>query len=285
MADHILKADTYEKQSAKWRKQNSIRDIELTHWLLPKYDGCHAIIDTTTCEVWSREMKPVLSMRLQAVKVRELLGPGLMVQGEAWFPGRDFPTVSGQFRQHEQNDLVFVAFNCLTKEEFEAGYSNAPYHERFDRLFPLYLDKRWPDVTRAQHYPAGTYGSSTQRAAEYKAKGSFDGAILADPWAAWSRGRSRNGELIKVKPNISLDLRVTKLYCETGEKTGRQVWTADVVYRGVTSRVGSGMPHDADAVPKVGQIIEVEAMGLTEDGRLREPRFKSIRHDKEEPDT
>lgn len=285
MADHILKADTYEKQSAKWRKQNSIRDIERTHRLMPKYDGCHAIIDTTTCEVWSREMKPVLSMQLQAVQVREILGPGLIVQGEAWAPGLDFPTISGQFRQHEQNGLTFVVFNCLTKGEFEAGFSNTPYYKRFDRLLPICTDNRGVGVLRAVHYPAGTYGSSAQRAAEYKERGGYDGAILADPMATWARGRSRNGELIKVKPNISLDLRVTKLYCETGEKTGRQVWTVDVVYKGVVSRVGSGMPHDVGAVPKVGQIIEVEAMGFTEDGKLREPRFKSIRHDKEEPDT
>jgi ATP-dependent DNA ligase len=49
----------------------------------------------------------------------------------------------------------------------------------------------------------------------------------------------------------------------------------------VRSWVGSGVPHNIDVSELApGAIVEVEAMGLTPDGKLREPRFKGIRYDK-----
>ena len=40
----------------------------------------------------------------------------------------------------------------------------------------------------------------------------------------------------------------------------------------------------ADPASIVGKIVEVEAMGYTSDGFLREPRFIRVRDDKEIPD-
>lgn len=56
-------------------------------------------------------------------------------------------------------------------------------------------------------------------------------------------------------------------------------------FQGKRLGVGSGVPHKLEDVPKVGDIVEVEAMDLSGDGLLREPRFKGIRFDKLEPDT
>src|SRR5690606_17449379 len=105
-----------------------------------------------------------------------------------------------------------------------------------------------------------------------------------DPNAVWFRGDSKVGELIKVKPTLALDLRCVNYGIETGEKTGRKVVTLVVHYRGVETTVGSGVPHDLDPYTVAGKIIEVECLGVTEDGKLREPRFKGVRFDKLEPD-
>jgi DNA ligase-1 len=94
----------------------------------------------------------------------------------------------------------------------------------------------------------------------------------------------KNGEIIKVKPTLSLDLRVLQVHVAEGIKTGRPVHTIDVWYNGVRTRVGSGIPHSFNDVPQAGQIVEIECMGLTLTGALREPRFKGIRLDKEQPD-
>lgn len=283
MPDLILKADTFDKQSSKWRKGKDLQSVRDTHWLMPKYDGCHCIIDTTTLEVWTREWKPVRSMDEQARQVAEILGPGLFVQGEAWHPDMDFPAISGTFRRYEQSSLWFMAFNSLTRDEWLEGVSARPYILRYDALAPL-GHQALGFALRASHYPERTYGDPAKHAKLWKDGGRHDGAILVDPNAGWQRGRSRNGELIKVKPNETYDLRCIDASVRTGEKTGRDVLVVAVTFNGVVVEVGSGVPHSLKREDVLGKIVEVECMGITPDGSLREPRFKGVRDDKETPD-
>ena len=62
-----------------------------------------------------------------------------------------------------------------------------------------------------------------------------------------------------------------------------------VEYRGVQTQVGTGFSDaERETIASQGtrnQIAEVEFMELTADGKLREPRFKGWRYDKEQPDT
>jgi DNA ligase-1 len=115
--------------------------------------------------------------------------------------------------------------------------------------------------------------------------GGYDGAIIRNSNTKYTPGLVKNAEIIKVKPLTSLDLRVDSVMTEPGAKTGRPVYTIEVNYKGVTSKVGSGIPHAYNDVPKIGQIVQIDCLGITADGKLREPRFIGIRHDKEEPDT
>ena len=60
-------------------------------------------------------------------------------------------------------------------------------------------------------------------------------------------------------------------------------------FRGIEVRAG-GLDYDTrrtwfnnpDSI--IGKIVEVECLGVTEDGSLREPRIKGVRHDKIKPD-
>ena len=63
-----------------------------------------------------------------------------------------------------------------------------------------------------------------------------------------------------------------------------------MLYRGVQTDVGTGFTdREREEIAAAGQapcgIAEVEFMELTADGKLREPRFKGWRYDKEQPDT
>lgn len=287
MPDYILKADSYEKQSKAWQKDHPFETLRHSHILMPKYDGCHCIIYTTTGEVWSRDMKPVASMNEQAQELRQVLGDGFVVQGEAWYPRREFPDISGDFRRRAQSDLLFVAYNCLTIDEFQTGYSSRCYLDRLKALDSL--DDAVTRYCQRTSYTLPGDPCATDHAyfAEYlKQSGlGYDGAMLADPLAHWSVGRSRNGELIKVKPNLSLDLMCHDVSVQKGEKTGRDVFVLHVTYNGKSVAVGSGVPHNIYPSDYLGRIVEIEAMGTTPDGSLREPRFKALRPDKEEPDT
>ena len=141
-------------------------------------------------------------------------------------------------------------------------------------------------VFGALTYRVGEWaGDARDFARLWQSLGGYDGAILRNPGTTYTPGLVKHGEIIKVKPLLSLDLRCVGWNSKPGEKTGRDVYTITVEYKGVLTDVGSGMPHNETDVPRPGDIVQIDALGVTADGKLREPRFIAIRHDKEEPDT
>ena len=222
--------------------------------------------------MWVERFWPVQERRQQALI------------GEAWMPDADFPTINGTFRRKRtQAQLRFALFdrsNWQPGEEVPQLGDERTYYQRMNGLDEVLYSEEY--VIPVPHFN-GDLDEANKLAAEWKAKGGFDGAIARDPHQPYVVGRCKH-EVIKLKPVLSLDLRVTERHITYGEKTGREVYTITVAYRGVATDVGSGMPHSREELPQIGAIVEVECMGLTPDGKLREPRFKGIRYDKTEAD-
>lgn len=263
-------------------------------WVQPKFDGCHIIIDTTTGVATSRTGERVRSMDAQVAGVCRRIGKGFVVFGEAYQLGTTFSKISGDFRRHSASpDLCIVAFDMVSAEAFRCGHSAAHYRHRFNMLQHM-LNLPRLDVPRMQSSPPEDkiLTAYTLHCTEdvigwalhlKDVVGGYDGIILRDPDAGWEAGDSKNGEVIKVKPVLSLDLRVDSQKVEQrATKLGGYI---TVSYKGVQSDVGSGltqaMLHDMQGrVSFVDRIAEIECMGVTPDGKLREPRFKGWRFDK-----
>jgi DNA ligase-1 len=286
MSEIIQKATDWDKQSAAFKKRHGNVDNLRNHWWQPKYDGVHVIIDTTSKRCFSRENKDYLSIGHIAEQLQRACGTGLVFQGEIWVRDTPFKDISGAARRHAaQPHLGVVLYDVHHDYDFRAGRSGCPYMERYanlhDQLAKLSGN---PKIIAVQSHPLDSITPPSLIAREYVLRGGYDGIVLRDPDSRWVAGPVREGELIKVKPGDTLDLRVTAVHTEAGEKTGRAVYTVDVTFKGVTTTIGSGMPHKAHEVPKVGQIIEVECMCVNPNFTLREPRFKAIRYDKTTPD-
>lgn len=296
MAERILKAVEFDKTSAKFRKKYADEQAlyDAGWYMQPKFDGCYgmailaedkATMLSRTGEDYSVSCANILA-DLQALLPIAEFGE-VVVIGEVWDPEDEFKNISGRFRRQSVTDpkLIFMAHDLLP-----IGLAiDTPYRMRyaalrlaFNRHGTLHEDCPTTKVRRVRNVNPK---SVADYAAYLKAKGGYDGAMLKDPEAPYTIGLAKDGQLVKVKPSLSLDLRVDAVHEAVGEKTGRPVFTISVTYRGKTSMVGSGMPHSREALPQPGQIVEVEAMGLTPEGLLREPRFKGIRFDKEQPDT
>lgn len=289
----ILKAVEHSKTSAKFRKQYpTLGALEVAGWWLQrKYDGCFgmAVIRAAggsqmlsrTFEDYTASCGHILDELREAADNQSGGWDDFVVLGEVWHPDLSFPTISGKFRKRATSELGFMANDLLPPELV----TTAPYAERFENLQALL-----PYMVGASTGVVETFGSYGWADAEHMARtwvaeGGYDGAILRDPNAPYTIEEAKAGQIVKVKPTLSLDLRVTGHSVEPGAKTGRAVVTLEVDYRGVKSWVGSGVPHDLRITEVHGRIVEVECLGLTEDGKLREPRFKGVRHDKLEPDT
>lgn len=290
----ILKAVEFDKLSSATKKRyGSVQGLrDAGWWLQRKYDGCFgmAVISATgqhrmlsrTGEDYTKSCQHILDELAACANEQSGGWDTFVVLGEVWSAGMLFKDISGRFRQQrEVARELFFACNDLLPEELE---TTSPYAERFADLENLLAFRPVP----GQLFPVDTDRAGTddpeEAARRLVALGGYDGAILRDPAAPYTIGLARLGEIVKVKPTLELDLLVTERRVSYGEKTGREVYTLTVAYRGVATDVGSGMPHSREELPQIGDIVTIEAMGLTPDCKLREPRFKGIRHDKEEPD-
>ncbi len=298
----IQKAAEWDKQSAKLRKQYS-RVEELTaqggYAWQPKYDGIHCIIDTTNRCAFTREHTALYSIDHVVKYLADAVGPGFVFQGEVWLPGVEFKEISGAARrQYLQPQLGVVLYDVHSIEQFAAGYDPNAYRLRRKLLAVLLAAvSGYPYIKLGESYPADEVpiGGWQVLAQEYVRRGGYDGLILRDSNAPWTSGLARNGELIKVKPSITLDLRCNGVIQGEGKHAGK-LGAISVSFHGVNSCVGTGFSDKEredfwlaatgaglDRSP-IGQIVEVECMCVNTNNTLREPRFKAVRWDKSKAD-
>lgn len=250
--------------------------------MMAKYDGCLAII--TPNGVITRTGEAISSIPQCREDAAKLL-PDHVIFGEVYKFDTPFKDISGAFRRHKpQSGLFVMVFDAVPFDDWRAGKCDKPYIERYAALKDAWLRNPTASLIVAS---ALDLGAPQRFANALVRKGGHDGAIIRRKDAPWTKGASKNGEAIKVKPVQSLDLRCINWFVGKG-KHALRAGGITVEYRGVTTDVGTGFT-DAERDRIVsgcydGAIAEIEFMELTADGKLREPRFKGWRYDKTEPD-
>ena len=279
----------FAKQSAAFKKAHpSLDSLPSSEYTMqPKYDGCHLIVHLPvdgTPRAFSRTGEPVRSVDHIIAQMVRVFGTGWTIFGEAYAFGLSFQEISGNFRQHTPaENLCFMAFDAVPSSAFDLGlYYPTPYLERLDALRGAVkaAGTLAPDIIVTPDLPLD---NPTGFAVALKKQGGYDGAIVRRSDAGWQAGGSKHGEVIKVKPIESLDLRVRGWFLGKGKHANR-AGGIYVEYNGVQTGVGTGFTDDERSIiaqgTRDGAIAEVEFMGFTEDGALREPRFKGWRYDK-----
>lgn len=289
-------------QSAGFKKGHpDLRSVANSghYYIEPKYDGVHgvAIIGQAGGEMLSRDNKKYLSCNHILKALHAMAGPGFVYFGEVYKFDTPFKEISGAARRHsDQPDLLFVVYDVITEEEFKAGNSTATYEQRRAALKELRNNYEapigWPIIIGAYHPAFGI--DPDAYSAELKAKGGYDGGMLKDAYAGWKPGACKQGEAIKVKPQLTLDLQVVGMVEGEGKHSGT-MGALTVIYRGVTTNVGTGFT-DAErslwwSIRHVNfqsslnrYIVEVKCMEVNDNNTLREPVFIAQRHDKTTPD-
>lgn len=292
MADiKYMKAVEFDKLPAPFKKKHTLVGLGREgYWLQRKYDGCFgkATIQAKLedCRMESREGKDYTPSCARILAQLHSLAEGdtFAILGEVWKRGVKFPEISGRFRRQSagEQDLDFVINDVLTLDM----ETLVPYRQRFAIAAEfVYEGTPQPNILLAENFEFwDDTDGPLPHALRWKNEGGFDGAILRNPDAGYTFGLVKDGAIIKVKPVLSLDLACLTIMGTKGDKTGRDVYTIQVKYRGVVSNVGSGVPHKPEDLPDIGQIVQIDSMGLTEDGKLREPRFIAIRTDKDTAD-
>lgn len=282
--EYNLAPKSLDEQCAAFKKKYpTLDDLPSDDYvMMAKYDGCLAII--TPEGIITRTGEPITSIPQCLDDAAKLL-PGHVIFGEVYKYGTPFKEISGAFRRHKpQPGLYVMVFDAVPFDDWRAGKCDKPYIERYTAL-----NDAWPRTPIASLIvaPALDLGAPQGFANAMVSQGGYDGAIIRRKNAPWTTGASKNGEAIKVKPVQSLDLRAVDWFYGKGKHAGRAGGIV-VEYRGVQTQVGTGFSDaERDTIASQGtrnQIAEVEFMKLTTDGKLREPRFKGWRYDKDKAD-
>lgn len=275
----------FAQQSAAFRKKFASTDELMNdgRWIIqPKYDGVHIMIHTEG-EGYARTRtgEAVLSVPHLIKAAIQSFGPGAVLFCEAYIHGEEHAAINGAVRRKSpQPALIGIVYDIVTQDSFDYGFDPFTYKERLADINTALRGGPLEPVKCIEELPKDT--TVMQFAEDMVASGTFDGIILRDLDATWKRGAAKDGEVIKVKPILSLDLLVTGHKVEyKPTKLGGYI---TVTYKGVESNVGSGLTQVilqalAQGVKAAGRIAEVECMGITPGGKLREPRFKSFRYD------
>lgn len=281
---YSLAPKALDEQCAAFKKKHpTLDDLPADDYvMMAKYDGCLAII--TPEGVITRTGEHITSIPQCLYEAAKLL-PGHVIFGEVYHVSAPFKDISGAFRRHKpQPQLFAMVFDAVPFGDWLAGKCDKPYIERYTALKEAWPRTPTPSLIVA---PALDFRAPQGFANAMVRQGGHDGAILRRKDAPWTAGASKNGEAIKVKPVQSLDLRAVDWFYGNGKHAGRAGGIV-VEYRGVQTQVGTGFSDaEREAIASQGtrnQIAEVEFMEFTEDGKLREPRFKGWRYDKDQPD-
>lgn len=292
-----------ELDKVKKAKRPSEHDLQHHYIVQPKYDGCALVVVVEsiadTQGRYSVMVRTRTGERVQScAHIAEALAHFPAIKrgvyfGEAWEPGRTAAEISGDVRRHEPApNLQMVVYDYVTLEEFDNGFSPLGYEERIERLPETFFriaqegNPVWPATCEGT---LADYGLTADEAAkQYVALGGYDGIILRDPRGKWTQGVGTNGEIIKVKTKLSFALRVVGWEPGKGKHAGK-IGTLLVSFRGKTQGAGTGLKDSERLLEEynsrwANKIVEIEAMGLTADGLLREPRLKGERVDVLEPD-
>ena len=274
-------------QSAAFKKEWKNHDQLVYYgWIIqPKFDGVHVMIHTDGY-VRTRTGEEVLAVPHLLEQAQLCFGPGLVLFCEAYKFGTPHKDINGAVRrQYAQPDLIGVVYDVVTQAEFDAGNCPRSYWQRYDFAAINVLDAPGLITAPECQYEGDGPVNVDKLALEYKSnpKDAYDGLILRDITAPWRRGAAKEGEVIKVKPVLSLDLNVVGQSVEL--KPTKLGGNITVEYNGVNTDVGSGLTQDIlkrmyrSSTLTVGRIAEIECLGITPDGKLREPRFKGFRFD------
>jgi ATP-dependent DNA ligase len=257
-----------------------------------KHDGCSIIIlvGVNVVRIFSREGNEVKSMPHIAEHIRKASQdrPNMVYFGEAYHNDMLFKDISGMFRrQSPQPELQAWLFDSVTLQEFREGKSTRPYSQRLKALRGINSANRDHIVLPVATF--GTLSEATEAVSPWRKDGLYelDGFMQKQLSAGWDAGVDTEGRTLKLKDHISVDLECVGDVEGEGKFSG-MIGALLVKWRGETVRVSGGKLTTEERKRYAdggldGKIVEVHALGITPDGKLREPRFQRIRDDKTEP--
>jgi len=254
-----------------------------------KHDGWFGYLDFPSCKIHSRACREIPALQELSNKIREVrpdckgrLIFEIMIEG---LEVDSFPELNGILnRKYEQAEDVYIkVHDYLPDWNFEL-----PFRTRYNYATEIVDRLRLPEVRMSAILGVSGNPSVWHSHAEKIWEFGGEGVILKRIDAPYSPEK-RNFDLMKIKEELTLDLKVVGMFEGEGKYIGTLGGLIVLDKFNLEHRV-SGMTDVQrdmwwqDPTLIKGKIVEIKAMKRLKDGSLREPRFKAVRWDKVETD-
>lgn len=257
-------------------------------YVQPKLDGFRAIY--LDGQFYTRTGRSLPNVQLESYfKGLEGLSDTVL-DGELYGHGVAFQDLSKTLTNEDKAikiPLKYHVYDAIPKRDWLAQRTKLDYTERLQLLRTTV--NSIGDYKKVIDVATDLVEDSSQIAEIYKKylKQGYEGCMLKAPEGKyqWKRVTLKSGEMIKLKPFVSEDLKVTSIYEGEGNFEGMAGGVV-VDFNGNSVSVGSGFdvatrkemaqsPNDF-----IGRTAEIKYFEVTEDGSLRFPIFERWRDDK-----
>jgi len=276
-------------EGAQLAEQYHGEPLPYPHLLEPKLDGLRgiALISDDEIRFVSRNGKPYHNTEAVANNIRDLgLTGEWVLDGELFVDDWNTTahTVRSEKRVIEYDRLMFIIFDIMEREDWDAGRSKSTLQQRWDALVYLIGTDEFSNIRLSPHRMVSTPEEVYVAAREFVARG-YEGAMLKDPRAIYQRRRWSAWR--KVKFANDYDVVVVGVQPGEGRHKGR-LGAIVFEHNGIRSEVGTGLTDtQRDELwtlyqqgGLVGKTIEITSQEITGGGHHRFPVFVRLREDK-----
>lgn len=267
----------------------NLTELAYPLYVQPKYDGFRAVFIDGKFYTRSGLVYPNKNLAKYFTCLQGITN--YVLDGELYIHGQPFQELSKTLNADNSlipNGLKYHVYDCLPISDWIAQSTKLSYVDRLQILRGI-VNSTVADYSKVIDAPTDLIEDAAQVIQIYKKylKAGYEGCMLKSKEGKyqWKRTTLRSGEMIKLKPFETLDLKVTNIYDGEGKYEGKAGGIV-VDYNGVAVSIGSGFDDLArEEMAKqpdkfIGKTAEIKYFEETEDGSLRFPIFIRWREDK-----
>lgn len=268
-----------------------LTSLDYPLFIQPKRDGYRCVYKDGT--LYTRYGKLFKNRNLSRVFAGLDKAAQYVLDGELYMHGEPLEKHTEILNAHEAPippTMKFYVFDVIPLADWEKQTYSRPYKDRI-RDVRVVCNSLIAEPKRIIDVHTEEIQSASEAIEKYKyyLTNGYEGAMLRDRDGLyrWKRVTINSGELIKLKPKETVDVKVDKIFEGKGEFKGMAGGFDFTTDNGTTCSVGSGFTLvDRKAMAQnpdrfLGKTAEIAIMGRTTAGSYRDPRFKRWRPDKD----
>ncbi|GAB3483018.1 DNA ligase [Marinomonas epiphytica] len=201
--------------------------------------------------------------------------PNIWLDGELWSKRQDFEFISSVVRKKKPQNAQWQSIRYMVFDAPDKARL-LTFEERYVRYQRIVAELGVSHIQPVEQRSLNSTDELYQMLKERVADGA-EGLMLHRKAALFHHGRSDN--LLKLKPYLDAEARVTKILPGKGKYLGKMGSIEVAMPSGLRFKIGTGFTDaERESPPQIGDLITYQYQGFTKRGLPRFTSFLRVRH-------